>query len=56
MIKTDVCIIGAGPGGAAAVLRLGQLGIPSVLIDKAKFPRDKICGDGMTGRTVAILN
>jgi menaquinone-9 beta-reductase len=56
MIKTDVCIIGAGPGGAAAALRLGQLGIPSVLIDKAKFPRDKICGDGMTGRTVAILN
>ena len=56
MIQTDVCIIGAGPGGVAAALRLAQLGIPSVLIDKAKFPRDKICGDGMTGRTVAILN
>ncbi len=56
MIETDVCIIGAGPGGAAAALRLAQLGIPSVLIDKAQFPRDKVCGDGMTGRTVAILN
>lgn len=56
MIETDVCIIGAGPGGAAAALRLAQLGIPSVLIDKARFPRDKVCGDGMTGRTVAILN
>lgn len=56
MIETDVCIIGAGPGGAAAALRLAQLGIPSVLIDKAQFPRDKVCGDGLTGRTVAILN
>ena len=56
MIQTDVCIIGAGPGGAAAALRLAQLGVPSVLIDKATFPRDKVCGDGMTGRTVAILN
>lgn len=56
MIQTQICIIGAGPGGAATALRLAQLGIPSVLIDKAQFPRDKICGDGMTGRTVAILN
>jgi menaquinone-9 beta-reductase len=56
MIETDICIIGAGPGGAAAALRLANSGIPSVLIDKSKFPRDKICGDGMTGRTIAILN
>lgn len=56
MTQTDVCIIGAGPGGTATALRLAQSGIKSVLIDKAKFPRDKVCGDGMTGRTVAILN
>lgn len=56
MIETQICILGAGPGGAATALRLAKLGIPSVLIDKAQFPRDKICGDGMTGRTVAILN
>ena len=56
MIETQICILGAGPGGAATALRLAQLGIPSVLVDKAQFPRDKICGDGMTGRTVAILN
>ena len=56
MIETQVCILGAGPGGAATALRLAQLGIPSVLIDKVQFPRDKVCGDGMTGRTVAILN
>lgn len=56
MLETQICILGAGPGGAATALRLAQIGIPSVLIDKAQFPRDKICGDGMTGRTVAILN
>jgi menaquinone-9 beta-reductase len=56
MLETKVCIIGAGPGGVATALRLAQLGIPSVLVDKAKFPRDKVCGDGMTGRTVALLN
>jgi menaquinone-9 beta-reductase len=56
MFETKICIIGAGPGGAATALRLAQLGIASVLVDKATFPRDKICGDGMTGRTVAILN
>jgi menaquinone-9 beta-reductase len=56
MIETQICILGAGPGGAATALRLAQLGIPSVLVDKAQFPRDKICGDGMTGRTVVLLN
>lgn len=56
MIKTDICIIGAGPGGAAAALRLAALGIPCILIDKSKFPRDKICGDALSGRTVTVLN
>ncbi|HEY1202482.1 MAG TPA: FAD-dependent monooxygenase, partial [Niastella sp.] len=46
MIATDVCIIGAGPAGAAAALQLQQLNIPCVVVDKAVFPRDKICGDG----------
>jgi menaquinone-9 beta-reductase len=56
MLETKVCVIGAGPGGVATALKLAQLGIPSVLVDKAKFPRDKICGDGLTGRTVTLLN
>ncbi len=56
MIETDVCIIGAGPGGAATALRLSHLGFPSLLVDKAVFPRDKVCGDGLTGKVVAILN
>ncbi len=56
MQKTDVCILGAGPGGATAALFLASKGIPSILIDKAKFPRDKICGDALSGKVVSILN
>jgi menaquinone-9 beta-reductase len=56
MLETQICIIGAGPGGAATALRLAQLGIPCILIDKAIFPRDKICGDGLTMRTKVILD
>lgn len=56
MLETDVAIIGAGPGGAATALRLSYLGIPSVLIDKATFPRDKICGDAISGKVTTLLN
>lgn len=57
MIKTTkVCIIGAGPGGAATALKLSYLGIESILIDKAIFPRDKICGDAISGKVTVLLN
>lgn len=56
MITTDVCIIGAGPAGAAAALQLQQLNIPCVVVDKAVFPRDKICGDGLSGKVLTALN
>ena len=56
MIKTDACIIGAGPGGVAAALKLSYLGISSVLIDKATFPRDKVCGDAISGKVTTLLN
>ncbi|HMQ48521.1 MAG TPA: geranylgeranyl reductase family protein [Saprospiraceae bacterium] len=55
MIQTDACIVGAGPGGAATALKLSYLGIPSVLIDKAQFPRDKICGDAISGKVTTLL-
>lgn len=55
MITTSVCIIGAGPGGATAALQLDRLGIPCVVVDKAVFPRDKVCGDGLSGKVITGL-
>ncbi|MGX5818245.1 NAD(P)/FAD-dependent oxidoreductase [Chitinophaga lutea] len=55
MITTSVCIIGAGPGGATAALQLDRLGISCVVVDKAVFPRDKVCGDGLSGKVITAL-
>ena len=44
----DVAVIGAGPAGATAAIVLARAGRSVVLIDKATFPRDKCCGDGLT--------
>lgn len=55
MITTDVCIVGAGPGGTGAALKLSYLGIPSLVVDKASFPRDKICGDAISGKVTTLL-
>lgn len=54
--QTKICIIGAGPAGATAALQLAKLGIDCVIADKATFPRDKICGDGLSGKVAAILD
>jgi geranylgeranyl reductase family protein len=56
MLKTDVCIVGAGPGGATTALKLSHLNIPCILVDKAVFPRDKICGDAISGKSMTILH
>ena len=55
MKNAQITILGAGPAGAATALKLAQLGIPCVLIDKAEFPRDKICGDGISNQCVHVL-
>lgn len=55
MLQTEVCILGAGPGGAATALKLHQLGIPCILVEKATFPRDKICGDAISGKVLTLL-
>lgn len=56
MIQADVCIVGAGPGGTATALKLSYLGIPSILIDKATFPRDKVCGDAISGKVTTLMS
>lgn len=55
MYQTEICILGAGPGGATAALHLAHKGIPSLLVDKANFPRDKVCGDALSGKVVNEL-
>lgn len=50
-----ICIIGAGPAGITTALFLAQKGIKSTIIDKNKFPRDKICGDAFSGKVTWVL-
>src|SRR5437763_10181974 len=51
----DVIIVGAGPGGATAAYHLAQAGVDVVALEKATFPREKVCGDGLTPRAVKQL-
>ena len=51
----DVLIVGAGPAGVAAALTLVASGKDVLIIDKATFPRDKCCGDGLTTGALRIL-
>jgi geranylgeranyl reductase family protein len=52
---TDVLVVGAGPGGSAAAYHLARHGIDVTLVDRAAFPREKVCGDGITPRGVAAM-
>jgi geranylgeranyl reductase family protein len=54
-IKTQVIIVGAGPAGAAASVFLSKAGIQHVILEKEKFPRDKVCGDACGGKTAFVL-
>lgn len=54
-IATDVLVVGAGPGGATAAYHLARHGIDVLLVEKASFPREKVCGDGLTPRAVVQL-
>ena len=47
-MESDVVIVGGGPAGSSAAIRLAHAGLSVVIIDKAVFPRDKCCGDGLT--------
>src|SRR5688572_2107312 len=54
-ITTQVIIVGAGPAGAAASIFLSKAEIPHVILEKEKFPRDKVCGDACGGKTGFVL-
>jgi menaquinone-9 beta-reductase len=51
----DTLIVGAGPAGATAALRLAGLGHRVLLLDREQFPREKICGDGLISDTIRCL-
>lgn len=53
--QADVIVVGAGPAGSAAAYHLGQAGVDVLLLEKSAFPREKVCGDGLTPRAVRQL-
>src|SRR5437879_8079352 len=55
MIVADVAVVGGGPAGAAAAITLARAGRDVVVVDRARFPRDKCCGDGLTAGALRHL-
>ncbi|MGH9250743.1 MAG: geranylgeranyl reductase family protein [Acidimicrobiales bacterium] len=51
----DVIVVGAGPAGSTTAYYLARAGVDVLLLEKAAFPRDKVCGDGLTPRAVRQL-
>ena len=51
----DVIVVGAGPGGSSTAHALAQAGLDVLLLEKSSFPREKVCGDGLTPRAVKTL-
>ncbi|TFV69469.1 geranylgeranyl reductase family protein [Blastococcus sp. CT_GayMR20] len=51
----DVVVVGAGPAGSSAAWWLAQAGLDVAVLEKAAFPREKVCGDGLTPRGVKAL-
>jgi geranylgeranyl reductase family protein len=50
--RFDVVVIGAGPAGSATAIRLADAGASVLLLERERFPRDKPCGGGLTGRAL----
>jgi geranylgeranyl reductase family protein len=55
VLAADVVVIGGGPAGSAAAIGLARAGRDVTLVDRARFPRDKACGDGLTTGALRLL-
>ncbi|MFJ6348315.1 geranylgeranyl reductase family protein [Streptomyces sp. NPDC054835] len=53
--EAQVIVVGAGPAGSAAAVHLAHAGVDVLLLEKSGFPREKVCGDGLTPRSVLQL-
>lgn len=53
--ETEVIIVGAGPAGSTASMQLSNQKVPHIVLEKGVFPRDKICGDALSGKVVNII-
>jgi geranylgeranyl reductase family protein len=53
--RADVIVVGAGPGGSSTAAYLAAHGLDVLLLEKSAFPREKVCGDGLTPRAVREL-
>jgi geranylgeranyl reductase family protein len=54
--RADVVVVGAGPAGSSAAWHLARTGLDVVVLEKARLPREKVCGDGLTPRAVKALD
>ena len=53
--EADVIVVGAGPAGSATAYHLARTGLDVLVLEKTEFPREKVCGDGLTPRAVKSL-